>query len=131
MDLWRQWRGRDEGAPPVFSEKRAEVRDARLRRQFELVAGDNLTTRIQFGDPPDSFDDEPSFRIDREPEPAALVNLLVLPLRLRDLVFLGEIDEEDPLSGQANGGLYAAILYLVIVTAAFVVLLVRYDEVER
>ena len=81
--------------------------------------------------PSDSFDDEPSFRIDREPEPAALVNLLVLPLRLRDLVFLGEIDEEDPLSGQANGGLYAAILYLVIVTAAFVVLLVRYDEVER
>ena len=80
--------------------------------------------------PPSNLD-EPPVVIDREPKASGLVNLLVLPLRLRDLVFLGELDPEDPVSGVDNGGLYAVILFLTIVIGAFVVLFVRYDEVER
>ena len=43
--------------------------------------------------------------------PAALLNVFVLPLYLRDLVFLGEIDREFDLSGVDNGGLMAIVLY--------------------
>ena len=37
--------------------------------------------------------------------PGALINVLALPLHLRDLVFLGHIDENSPLNGVHNGGL--------------------------
>ncbi|HEY9555353.1 MAG TPA: hypothetical protein VIR58_01395 [Acidimicrobiales bacterium] len=71
-------------------------------------------------------------RIEEEdPTAAPLVNMLGLPLILRDLVFLGEIDDDHPMSGLANGGAYAVAVYLVIVTAASATLLIRYDEVER
>ena len=36
--------------------------------------------------------------------PAALINVLALPLYLRDLVFLGHIDPGSPLDGVSNGG---------------------------
>ena len=35
---------------------------------------------------------------------AALINVLSLPLYLRDLIFLGHIDPDSPLTGVANGG---------------------------
>ena len=35
----------------------------------------------------------------------ALINVLALPLYLRDLVFLGHIDRDSPLNGVHNGGL--------------------------
>ena len=38
---------------------------------------------------------------------AALVNVLAMPLYLRDLVFLGNIDPDSPLTGVSNGGLLA------------------------
>ena len=41
---------------------------------------------------------------------AALINVLALPLYLRDLVFLGHIDRESPLNGVANGGLLAIVV---------------------
>jgi ABC-2 type transport system permease protein len=63
--------------------------------------------------------------------PAALLNLFVLPLYLRDLVFLGEIDREFDLSGVDNGGLMAIVLYAAIVVAGIAVLLRRYRWVER
>jgi hypothetical protein len=71
-----------------------------------------------------------------EPTPAdgsmgALVNVLALPLTLRDLVFLGHIDEADSLSGVANGGLAAVGVYLVVLCAGIGVLLRRYQWVER
>lgn len=66
-----------------------------------------------------------------EGSPAALLNLAALPLLLRDLVFLGHIDEGSELSGVANGGLYAALVFIAVQVAAAVTLLVRYDEVER
>jgi ABC-2 type transport system permease protein len=62
---------------------------------------------------------------------AALVNVLALPLYLRDLVFLGNIDRESPLGGVEGGGPAACGLYLVILLAASVVLLRRYRWVER
>jgi ABC-2 type transport system permease protein len=69
--------------------------------------------------------------VERDPVPAALVNMLALPLVLRDLVFLGEVEPNHPISGMANGGLYAVVVFTVIVVAAFVILRIRYDEVER
>jgi ABC-2 type transport system permease protein len=62
---------------------------------------------------------------------AALINVLALPLALRDIVFLGHIDPEFPLSGVANGGLLAAATYSAILVAGSTVLLLRYRWVER
>lgn len=66
-----------------------------------------------------------------DPSAAALLDLLTLPLVLRDLVFLGHIEDVHPMSGLANGGLYAVAVFAVVVVAALAALLVRYDEVER
>jgi hypothetical protein len=62
---------------------------------------------------------------------AALINVLALPLYLRDLVFLGHIDPESPLTGAANGGLLAVVAYVVVLLAGVGVLLQRYRWVER
>ncbi len=82
---------------------------------------------------PDGSDGRPGvvYLVDREPKAAALIDLLTLPLVLRDLVFLGRVEETHPMSGLANGGLYAVILFVVLVAAAMVILVIRYDEVER
>jgi ABC-2 type transport system permease protein len=63
--------------------------------------------------------------------PAALLNILALPLYLRDLVFLGEIEDGSPLSGVENGGLLAIVTYAAIVLVGIAVLLRRYRWVER
>jgi ABC-2 type transport system permease protein len=62
---------------------------------------------------------------------AALINILALPLYLRDLVFLGHVDHPSPLSGVANGGLYAVVIYVAVVLVGAGVLLRRYRWVER
>ena len=62
---------------------------------------------------------------------AALINVLALPLYLRDLVFLGHIDENLPISGVANGGSLSVLTYIVILLAGVGVLLKRYRWVER
>jgi hypothetical protein len=61
----------------------------------------------------------------------ALINVLALPLYLRDLVFLGNIDPDSPLTGVANGGLLAVTTYLVILFVGIGVLVWRYRWVER
>lgn len=71
-----------------------------------------------------------------DPAPAggsmgALVNVLALPLLLRDLVFLGRIDADASLSGVTNGGLAAVGVYVVVLLAGIAVLLRRYQWVER
>jgi hypothetical protein len=81
--------------------------------------------------PEGSLDGGGVILMERDSNPAGLMDLLELPLLLRDLVFLGEIDEIDPMSGLDNGGLYAVLVYSAMVIGAFVVLFVRYDEVER
>jgi ABC-2 type transport system permease protein len=60
-----------------------------------------------------------------------LVNILALPLYLRDLVFLGHVELGSPLSGVSNGGLYAVGLYTAIVLISVGALLQRYRWVER
>lgn len=60
-----------------------------------------------------------------------LVNILALPLYVRDLVFLGHVERGSPLSGVGNGGLYAIGLYTAIVLVAVGALLQRYRWVER
>ena len=63
--------------------------------------------------------------------PAGLLDLLALPLVLRDLVFLGHVDESTRCRGWPTAGLYAIVVYAVVVLGSLVVLFVRYDEVER
>ena len=60
-----------------------------------------------------------------------MINVLSLPLYLRDLVFLGHIDPDSPLTGVANGGLFAVVTYLVVLFLGSGVLLYRYRWVER
>lgn len=60
-----------------------------------------------------------------------LVNVLALPLLLRDLVFLGHIDEGSDLSGVSNGGLAAVGAYVAVLLVGVGVLFRRYRWVER
>ena len=62
---------------------------------------------------------------------AALINVLALPLYLRDLVFLGHVDPGSPLTGVTNGGLLAIITYVGVLATGIGVLLRRYRWVER
>jgi ABC-2 type transport system permease protein len=59
------------------------------------------------------------------------VDLLGLPLYVRDLVFLGHIDPTTPLSGVEGGGAMALGAYLAVVTASVGLLLWRYRWAER
>lgn len=61
----------------------------------------------------------------------ALINVLGLPLYLRDLIFLGHIDTDSPLNGVANGGLLAVATYLFVLISGSGVLWWRYRWVER
>ena len=62
---------------------------------------------------------------------AALVNVLALPLHLRDIVFLGQIEQRSALNGVENGGLYAALVYLAVLVSAAAVLVYRYRWTDR
>jgi ABC-2 type transport system permease protein len=62
---------------------------------------------------------------------AALLNVLALPVYLRDVVFLGHIDPTSPLGGVTNGGLLAAAIYVAVLLTGTGVLLWRYRWVER
>jgi hypothetical protein len=60
-----------------------------------------------------------------------LLNLLAIPTEVRDLIFLGHLDPESTLSGVSGGGLGAVLVCLGMVLVGLVILLIRYDEVER
>ena len=62
---------------------------------------------------------------------AALVNVLALPLFLRDIVFLGHIDRSSSLGGVAGGGLFAFAELVVVVAVGMGVLWRRYRWTER
>jgi ABC-2 type transport system permease protein len=62
---------------------------------------------------------------------AALLNVLALPLYLRDLVFLGNVEPGSPLAGVANGGFLAVLTYVLVLVVSGAVLLWRYRWVER
>ena len=67
---------------------------------------------------------------DDRSHPAALLNVLALPLRVRDLVFLGRLDEQSPLSGVTGGGALALAAYCAVVLVCVGVLLARYRSAE-
>jgi len=69
-------------------------------------------------------------RFVRGNHPAALLNVLALPLRVRDLVFLGRIAEDSPLSGVSGGGALAVACYSAVVVAGIALVLHRYRAVE-
>ena len=69
-------------------------------------------------------------RFVRGDHPAALLNLLALPLRIRDLVFLGRIAEDSPLSGVAGGGALSVACYGAVVAAGVAVVLFRYRSAD-
>jgi hypothetical protein len=62
---------------------------------------------------------------------AGLLNLFVIPLYLRDLIFLGEIEPGSELDGVDRGGLLAIGVYTAVVLIGIAVLLRRYRWVER
>jgi len=62
---------------------------------------------------------------------AALINVLALPLYLRDVIFLGHIDPRSPLGGVANGGLLALVEVLAVVALGLTVLWRRYRWTEH
>ncbi len=62
--------------------------------------------------------------------PAVLINILALPLYVRDVIFLGHVGADSPLSGVTGGGGAAVACYLAVVGACIAVLLVRYRSAE-
>ena len=60
----------------------------------------------------------------------AVVNVLALPLALRDLIFLGHLSDDSGLSGVSGGGVLAVTAYLVVLLSAVALLLHRYREVD-
>jgi ABC-2 type transport system permease protein len=60
-----------------------------------------------------------------------LLNVLVLPLHLRDVIFLGHIDVDSQLGGVAGGAWLALACYLAVLSAAASLLWWRYRWVER
>ena len=61
----------------------------------------------------------------------ALINVLALPLHLRDLIFLGHVDPRGPLNGVSGGGALAIVTYVAVLVVGIAVLLRRYRWVER
>jgi hypothetical protein len=66
-----------------------------------------------------------------EGSPAGLVNVLAIPVELRDVVFLGKMSDESSLEGVENAGAYAAAAYVGVLLVASGVLVQRYRWTER
>jgi ABC-2 type transport system permease protein len=62
--------------------------------------------------------------------PFAVLNLLALPLEVRDLIFLGHMGSDSGLHGVEGGGALAVGAYLVVLVASLAVLQYRYREVD-
>lgn len=82
----------------------------------------SITSAILVGDDEIRFNDGSA---------AALLNLAALPLHLRDVIFLGNVDPDWTLGGVAYGGMLAAGAFVLVVAVCLGTLLYRYDEVER
>ncbi|MEA2686144.1 MAG: type transport system permease protein [Actinomycetota bacterium] len=61
---------------------------------------------------------------------AGLIDILALPLYVRDLVFLGHQSRQSTLSGVAGGSALAVLCYSAVVIAGIAVVLVRYRSAE-
>jgi ABC-2 type transport system permease protein len=63
---------------------------------------------------------------DERPSAGAVVAIVDLPLHVRDLVFLGHVDPEGPLTGVGGGGAMAVAGYALVLATAVALLLHRY-----
>lgn len=59
-----------------------------------------------------------------------LLNVLTIPLELRDVVFLGELSDDTSLAGTSGGALAALLVYVGILVVAGAVLVGRYRNVD-
>ena len=64
------------------------------------------------------------------PNAGVLLNLLTIPLKLRDVIFLGHIHDETALSGVSGGALMALGVYLAVIVISAVILYRRYRNVD-
>jgi ABC-2 type transport system permease protein len=62
---------------------------------------------------------------------AAVLNILALPLYLRDVVFLGHVAPRSPLGGVEHGAVVAAAVYLTVLVTGSATLVWRYRWVEK
>ena len=62
--------------------------------------------------------------------PVAVIDLLALPLNVRDLVFLGRLGADSGLSEVGGGGVLAVVSYLIVLVVSLSVLVHRYREVD-
>jgi ABC-2 type transport system permease protein len=62
---------------------------------------------------------------------AGLLNLVQVPLFLRDVIFEGHLDQGGSLTGADGGALLALLVYVAVVLAGMGVLLYRYRWTER
>jgi ABC-2 type transport system permease protein len=62
--------------------------------------------------------------------PFAIINLLGLPLMVRDLIFLGHVGSDSGLQGVEGGGALALSAYVLVLAACMAVLFQRYREVD-
>jgi ABC-2 type transport system permease protein len=60
----------------------------------------------------------------------AVVNLLALPLGIRDLIFLGKAAEDSPLTGVAGGSALLIVVEIAVLAVCAVYLLRRYRQVQ-
>ena len=61
--------------------------------------------------------------------PFAVLNVLALPLEVRDLVFLGHLSRDSDQSGVEGGGVLAVLAYLLVLGSSIAVLQRRYRDV--
>ena len=66
-----------------------------------------------------------------EGSPLALLDLIEIPLYVRDLVFLGHIGDDTALGGVGGGGALSVACYLAVMGACTAILLLRYRWAEQ
>ncbi len=64
------------------------------------------------------------------PNAGDLLNLLTIPLKLRDVIFLGRVGKESALSGVSGGALMALAVYLAVILLSGAILWSRYRNVD-
>lgn len=101
----------------------ASLTDRRIVAGATLI-GLFLVTSITSGVIVGDFDDDGG-------SIAAVINVLALPLYLRDVIFLGEIDDDSPLGGVEHGGWVALGVYVAVLATFATILFRRYRWVER
>jgi hypothetical protein len=68
--------------------------------------------------------------VGRDGSALAVINLLGLPLHLRDLVFLGRLGRDSGMAGVTGGPVLAITVYVAVVGGCLALLVHRYRRVD-